>query len=87
MIIVGGVLTSAVVANVRLGAQTTLLRVANGISRAVAVDLARHYADALDVGVGIRNGSLWTGARVRTLGVGARGPVAAGIRPRAFVHV
>lgn len=78
---------SAVVSNVGLGAQATLLRIANGISRTVAVHLARHYAYALDVRVGIRNRSLWTRARVGTLGVGARGPVAASIRPRALVYI
>lgn len=80
-------LTSAIVPNVGLGAQATLLRIANGISRTVAVHLARHYTYALDVRVGIRNRSLWTRARVGTLGVGARGPVAASIRPRALVYI
>lgn len=73
------ILTSAVVSNVRLGTQATLLRIANGISRAIAINVARNYADTLDVRIRIRNSSLWTGARVRTLGIRARGPMTASI--------
>lgn len=73
------ILTSAVVPNVRLRAQATFLRIANGIPRAIAVDLASDYTDALDVRIRIRDSSFWAGTRVRTFGVGATSAMAAGV--------
>lgn len=81
------VLTPAIVSDVGLGTETSLLRVANGISRTIVVDLAPDYGDALDVGIGIGYGFFRTGARVRAHGVGARRSVTANVGFRAFVNI
>lgn len=85
--IVDRILTSTVVSDVRLGAQATFLRVADRVSRTVAVNLASNYTDAFDVRIRIWNGTFWTGTRIRAVVIGARGAVATSIRPCTFVYV
>lgn len=80
-------LTSTVVPNVGFWAQATFLWITNGISGAITIDFAGNYAHTLDVRIRIWNGPFWTGARIRSLGVGACGPVATGIWSATFVYV
>lgn len=81
------ILTSAVVSNVRLRAQTSLLGVANCITRTIAVRVAGHNADALDVRIGIGYRLVRTRTRVRTFGVRTYRSLPTDIGPIAFVYV
>lgn len=80
-------LTSAVVPNIGLRAQTPFLWIADCISRTVTVNLASHYPNALDVRIRIWYRSFGTDARVGTFRVGARCTVTTGFVFRAFVCV
>lgn len=80
------ILTSAVIANVRVRTHT-LLHEAQRIARAVIVFLALHYVEALRERIRIGDSVGWADACVGPWGVGAQGSYSTSARPTTLVQV
>jgi len=79
--------TSAIVSDIGLGTQTSLLWITNSVSWTIVVNFTFNYANAFNVRIGIWYGFFRTSTSVRTFSIGARCSMPANIRFGTFVNI